>query len=200
MAKAKDTTQEMLSLSERLLGLIENEKAKGISQNKVAEKIKISQSQLTKYINGDIEIGLNSLVKIADYFNCSLDYLIGRAKEKTTNEDIKTVIETTGLSENAICNIKRYDYLIYRSLISILNDFLINDSFWHILKLIDECKSGDFVYTRTLKANDNMKHFTYFDDEGIDYSKEMCELFSTQALQRILKTILNDKAGDKKWT
>lgn len=101
MGTEKKTTKEINALQNILYNLIADKKLEGISQNKIANEIGISASQLTKYIDG-MEIGLNSLVKIADYFNCSLDYLIGRAKEKTTNEDIKIAVATTGLSEKAI--------------------------------------------------------------------------------------------------
>ena len=120
METEKKTTKEMNALQHRLFNLIADKKFAGISQNKIAKEIGISSSQLTKYIDGDIEIGLNSLVKIADYFNCSLDYLIGRTKEKTTNEDIKTACKVTGLSESTIKDLKKINTTQVEALINAL--------------------------------------------------------------------------------
>lgn len=47
------------------------------SQSQIAKEIGISQQTLSRYISGQIEIGLENLVKIAKYFNESIDVLVG---------------------------------------------------------------------------------------------------------------------------
>ena len=44
----------------------------------VAKEIGINDRTLWSYVHGEKEIGLENLVKIADYFNEEIDYLIGR--------------------------------------------------------------------------------------------------------------------------
>lgn len=51
--------------------------SKGEKPNPVAKKIGISSATVTQWKNGSIPSGEN-LIKIADYFNCSIDYLLGR--------------------------------------------------------------------------------------------------------------------------
>ena len=67
-------------------------KERHISQKQAATDLGISQALLSHYEKGIRECGLNFLVKIADYYNVSCDYLLGRTPEpegKTiTIEDI----------------------------------------------------------------------------------------------------------------
>ena len=51
---------------------------KGISQLKLAMDLNTSQNTISRYETGEREPGINELIKIADYFNVSIDYLVGR--------------------------------------------------------------------------------------------------------------------------
>ena len=52
---------------------------KGVSQKQAAADLGISQALLSHYENGIREPGLQFLVKAADYYNVSCDYLLGHA-------------------------------------------------------------------------------------------------------------------------
>ena len=56
-------------------------KERQISQKQAAADLGISQALLSHYEKGIRECGLNFLVKIADYYNVSCDYLLGRTPE-----------------------------------------------------------------------------------------------------------------------
>lgn len=49
-----------------------------ISQQKLADAVGVSQQSINKYENQDVEPDIAILIKIADYFSVSVDYLIGR--------------------------------------------------------------------------------------------------------------------------
>ena len=51
----------------------------GISQARLAEAIGVSQPSINKYENHDIEPEIRILIRIADFFNTSVDYLIGHS-------------------------------------------------------------------------------------------------------------------------
>ena len=57
--------------------LKEIRKAKGISQVRMAIDLCTSQNTISRYETGEREPGLSELVKIADYFNVSIDYIAG---------------------------------------------------------------------------------------------------------------------------
>ncbi len=56
-----------------------------MSQTEVAKFLGISQRAYSHYEKADREISLDSLVQIADYFNVSIDYLLGRTNKKELN-------------------------------------------------------------------------------------------------------------------
>ena len=56
---------------------------KGISQQKLAIEIGISQQSINKYENHNIEPDINTLIALADYFETTVDYLIGRTENNT---------------------------------------------------------------------------------------------------------------------
>ncbi len=64
----------------------------GLSQKQVAQKLEISQALLSHYEKGIRECGLDFLMKAADFYNVSCDYLLGRSPDRSgmllTVEDI----------------------------------------------------------------------------------------------------------------
>jgi len=66
--------------------LREIRKAKGISQLKLAMDLNTNQNTISRYETGEREPGINELIKIADYFNVSIDYLVGRTKNPEMNK------------------------------------------------------------------------------------------------------------------
>ncbi len=74
----------------RILTLLRKER--GISQKLAASKLGISQALLSHYEKGIRECGLDFLIRCADFYGVSCDYLLGRSPERTgskiTVEDI----------------------------------------------------------------------------------------------------------------
>ena len=64
--------------SERLRELIvEN----GINQSELARATGISNQAISNWVNGVSEPLISSAWRLAEYFNCSVDYLIGKSEE-----------------------------------------------------------------------------------------------------------------------
>ena len=61
--------------------LRELRKAKGISQQKLATDLHTNQNTISRYESGDREPGIVELIKIADYFRVSIDYLVERTDD-----------------------------------------------------------------------------------------------------------------------
>lgn len=49
----------------------------GVSQQLLATTIGVSQQSINKYENHNIEPDIETLIRIADYFETSVDYLVG---------------------------------------------------------------------------------------------------------------------------
>ena len=65
--------------------LKELRKRKGISQLRLATELNTTQNTISRYETGEREPGIDELIKIADYFNVSVDYLIGRTENPAMN-------------------------------------------------------------------------------------------------------------------
>lgn len=58
--------------------LKELRKGKCLNQNELALKLNVSQETISVWENGDYEPSIAQLMKLADIFNVTVDYLIGR--------------------------------------------------------------------------------------------------------------------------
>ncbi|MBQ8164234.1 MAG: helix-turn-helix transcriptional regulator [Clostridia bacterium] len=58
--------------------LKELRKKKNITQLKLAMDLNMNQNTISRYETGEREAGYNELIKIADFFNVSIDYLLER--------------------------------------------------------------------------------------------------------------------------
>lgn len=65
--------------------LKELRKRKGLSQLRLATELNTTQNTISRYETGEREPGIDELIKIADYFNVSVDYLIGRTQNPKMN-------------------------------------------------------------------------------------------------------------------
>ena len=52
-----------------------------LNQKMLAEKIEISETSLSHYLQDKHAPTVESLIKIADFFRCSTDYLLGREED-----------------------------------------------------------------------------------------------------------------------
>ena len=55
-------------------------------QAELAEYLNIDQSTYSDYEHGKINIPVEQLIKIADFYDVSLDYLVGRDRKKKQEE------------------------------------------------------------------------------------------------------------------
>ncbi len=85
-----DYSNTSAKLKGRFLEIIEEEEwyDKETSNSEIAERIGIDKSVVSNLLNYDIIPSVKSLVKIADYFDVSIEYLINRTDK---NEFIKGV-------------------------------------------------------------------------------------------------------------
>ncbi len=86
---------------DRLRYLIDGETARQV----IADKLGCDVSLITKHYNGDRNVSLDYVVKYADYFKVSTDYLLGVSDVATNDKDLQHICDYTGLNEKAINNL-----------------------------------------------------------------------------------------------
>ncbi len=92
-------------------------KSKKLTQANVASALKIGRSTYTKYESGKSKPVSEMLIKIADYFGVSVDYLLGLSNIQNFNESkVETKayynLDVTGLPDEALKQVEEYIELI----------------------------------------------------------------------------------------
>ncbi|MCH5207245.1 MAG: helix-turn-helix transcriptional regulator [Oscillospiraceae bacterium] len=87
----------------RILKLLRKER--GLRQKEAADKLGVAQALLSHYENGKRECGLDFLVQAADFYNVSVDYILGRSNSRNgtvvTENELEDSTVSEGASENA---------------------------------------------------------------------------------------------------
>ncbi|MDE7234430.1 MAG: helix-turn-helix domain-containing protein [Ruminiclostridium sp.] len=83
----------------RILSLLRKERH--ISQKEAAAALGVAQALLSHYEKGKRECGLDFLVRAADYYNVSTDYLLGRSPMRTGSVIVESEIPESSAQEKA---------------------------------------------------------------------------------------------------
>lgn len=70
---------------------------RNLSQKELADYLNLSPSLVSGYETGERVPSLEKLLALADFYQCSTDYLLGKNREEPV-----TPIDTSGLSQEAI--------------------------------------------------------------------------------------------------
>lgn len=95
--------------SERLVLLREKN---NLSQQELADNIGITRQSLSLYEKAERTINIELLAKIADIFNVTTDYLMGRSETASMNEDIQAACKVTGFSEATLLFLKETEDIL----------------------------------------------------------------------------------------
>lgn len=96
---------------------------KGLSQQNLAEVLDVSQQAVNKYENQNIEPNIDSLKKLADYFETSIDYLVGYTEIRHKIEPVSPY----ELNENEAALVNKYRKLttkFRKSIMTLIDDLL----------------------------------------------------------------------------
>jgi transcriptional regulator with XRE-family HTH domain len=134
----------------RIITLLRKER--GLSQKKAAEELEISQALLSHYEKGIRECGLDFVIKAADFYNVSCDYLLGRTPHRNgatiTVEDIP---EPDAMGKENV---------LKGSLLPVLNKKLIANSLNIIYGILQKC--GNKALTTEISAYLNLSIYKSF--------------------------------------
>ena len=95
-----DNTSMVRKLFADNLSDVINESGKSIRE--ISEGTGISTGMLSKYQNDVAEAGIDKLAKLADYFNVSTDWLLGRTRVRSPDAEKQAVCNYLTLSEGAV--------------------------------------------------------------------------------------------------
>ena len=74
-----------------------------VKQKELAAYLSISDNIVSYFVKGTRVPNTEQIIKIANFFNVSADYLLGLTDAKTTKDtDLRAIVDYTGLSEECI--------------------------------------------------------------------------------------------------
>lgn len=86
-----------------------------VTQQQLADAISVSQQSINKYENHNIEPDISTLIQMADYFNVTVDYLIGRTGDVCADKSCGSSLSRTELqiiNKIRLLNKKQKDVLV----------------------------------------------------------------------------------------
>jgi len=142
-------------LADRLTDLI---KDCGEEHRKIANDCGLrSHGSLSKYASDGAEPGINALVKLADYFGVSIDYLAGRTDKKSAKVNLQGAVNFTGLSEDAAIRLREmYSRLTAQwvlpgyermNALNSISWFITQNEFWEIMVALLSARHADDMLT-----------------------------------------------------
>lgn len=111
----------------RLRDLMETNK---ITQDMLAERASCSRQSISQYMDGSSAPNVDKLLSIANYFEVSVDYLLGREAYPTNNKDLQFVCEYTGLEPNCVENLHNSFTRLINGGVNFLISEDVNDIFF----------------------------------------------------------------------
>ncbi len=132
----------------RMLTLLRKER--GISQKKASADLQVSQALLSHYEKGIRECGLDFVVRVADYYGVSCDYLLGRTADKS---GMMIAVEEIPEQDPAIQD-KRMQA---GGVLPILNKKLLMNSLQVIFDLLQKCNNKAL----TTEVSNSLIQMTY---------------------------------------
>lgn len=169
-------------------------KEANLSQKEVSVKLEISQALLSHYEKGMREPGLAFVVRAANFYGVSCDYLLGRSLDKYGNAVSAEQILDTSLEK---------DNVLLGSANAVLQKKLIVNSISMLLDLVSRTKSKELMaevssyfyfpiyktYRYILKQSSNEKTFSISEE----YFESLCDAEQKVREVKIKALAKNDK-------
>ena len=171
----------MDNVSKRIVSLREE---KGETQQELANAVGITRQSLSRYEIAARTVSVEVLGALAQHFNVSADYLLGLSDVRSTEQDIQTACEVTGLSEKAIENIQNVYYHFPRAAREELAPMILN------IGTHSDDEKEDFTKTVNQKSEWN-EHITAKFLESEYFEKVMHCICKACASKKELDNLLN---------
>ena len=166
---------------------------------KQAEQMGIPYQTFNKYIKGTAECSASNLVKISQYYQVSVDYILGQTKAKTFDTDLRSICDTLNLSEEAVKQLinpwtyKNVGYVVsyedqYEIVADIIDKLISHNILFEVAKKMEEGQtffekfisnlkqiniSYDNIVTSVKEASSWIWGWEHT-DEGLNYGLSKC--------------------------
>ena len=139
-------------------------KERGLSQKQVAADMGISQALLSHYEKGIRECGLDFLVKTAEYYGVSTDYLLGRTVQRTFSAGpLEAAAEEVAVSSEKGTMINKINRNLLMNTTSVIYDLLAKIGSKNLTNAVSNyLMSAEYVIFRTIYNSEKSNSQTMF--------------------------------------
>ena len=176
---------------------------KGVTQAVVANETGISRTSIVAYESGKSIPDLEKLYLLAEYYDVSCDFLLGKAS--CTTHDLSYISEKTGLTEKSINALEKYymakddnQYDITELINQLLESKYCKQFFVSLIKYISTKNMDSSVFSNEVYYNLYMCYYDIYyngDSEEQDSVAREDVLYSQviHSLKRLINSIESDK-------
>lgn len=199
--KTRVSTIETKRFADILDELVKGKKEEcGITQKAICEEAGVRESSLIDWLNDEASPTLEAINKLADYFEVSTDYLLGRTGTRSPDPDLEVVVKYTGLTETAIEIIKSLSPHPMAPELQALNSMIESYSFQNLIfdfvNLSIACNMTEDEINRYQTAItsmlENTPPFLPYKDDSLTLLKKLnnCEKGINAAVFSLTETVM----------
>ena len=149
--------------------------SKKLTQQQLADDLKITREKLNSWERNERHLKDGDIIALADYFKVSTDYILGRDVPPTTDPDIESACAYTGLSMEAVSEIREMTHSKRRGYIcheAINRFFEIENNFFFIQlqRYLDTCEESKTAAEEIVSELSNVS-----DDCVLDEAKQVAQ-------------------------
>ena len=161
-------------------------KQKGWSQKELGEKIGVRQSVISRYESGDITLSPDDIIKFADIFDVTCDFLLRGYDAQNVDTG-----KATGFGNGTIKKLREWNEV---GRCRFIDYMLLDERFQILLTNVEHCvshKRMEISYNRYLKKGKS-REFTGPEDSAGYYKYETVECFKKILSDYIFRSVQND--------
>ena len=160
----------------------------GYTQEEIAKVMGVKRQAISQYCNGATVPTIDKLEKLADYFEVTTDYLLGRTDVKSQDIDVRTMSEKLGLSEEVLIKIMRNidpDYPIYVEVRDSDEEGAFSVSDYNMSDVINMVMENSLFFALLEKVGALLHVSTILKNTVDDLEKELDESYNTDYEENI---------------
>jgi transcriptional regulator with XRE-family HTH domain len=172
---------------------------KGLTQQQVADALYVDRVTISQWENGSRDIKTGNMVSLAEYFDVSCDYLLGRTRATAADDFMQEAVKRFGLNEQALAVLSDMPDLLGRAnesskrIRQVSDTMLVRDLLNEMLASAEGQKAlktlARYCFSR-IKLDDDAEHIEYTTVNKVDSRKLYMEShgISVEELREVILT------------
>lgn len=168
-------------------------KSGSTSQEKTAAALNITRQTFGNWLNGRFQPDMDAVLRLADYYDVSVDYLLGRTKVRPLDNKMIAACSETDLTEDAVRTLSAMED---DQAADVLSDMITDPEFGRLMELIRTKINDD---DRVIEYGEGDEAVTARQSDIIDFNigkviGSMCDRIRENRQNETVREIIPDEA------